>query len=64
MWAIEFNNKLIGLVCGSEINENIKSICIGYCITKSYWNIGIATEASKALINYFFNIGFNSIFLS
>jgi ribosomal-protein-alanine N-acetyltransferase len=62
MWAIEFNNKLIGLVCGNEINESIKSICIGYCITKSCWNIGITTEASKALINYFFNIGFNRVF--
>jgi ribosomal-protein-alanine N-acetyltransferase len=62
MWTIIFENKLVGLVCGNEINENIKSICIGYCITKSYWNKGIATEASKALIIYFFNMGFNRVF--
>jgi ribosomal-protein-alanine N-acetyltransferase len=62
MWAVIFENELIGLICGNEINETIKSICIGYCITRSCWNRGIATEASKALINYFFNIGFNRIF--
>lgn len=62
MWAVVFENELIGLVCGNEINEDIKSICIGYCITKSCWNKGIATEASKALIKYFFDIGFNRVF--
>lgn len=62
MWAGAFENEVIGLVCGNEINENIKSICIGYCITKSCWNKGIATEASKALIKYFFDIGFNRVF--
>jgi [ribosomal protein S5]-alanine N-acetyltransferase len=62
MWAVVFENKLTGLVCGNEINEDIKSICIGYCITGSCWNKGIATEASKAIIQYFFNIGFNRVF--
>lgn len=62
MWAVIYENELIGLVCGNEINKDIKSICIGYCLTKSCWNKGIATEASKALINYFFEIGFNRVF--
>jgi [ribosomal protein S5]-alanine N-acetyltransferase len=62
MWAVVYENELIGLVCGNEINEDIKSICIGYCIAKPYWNKGIATEASKALIKYFFDIGFNRVF--
>ncbi|HEY5563109.1 MAG TPA: GNAT family N-acetyltransferase [Clostridiaceae bacterium] len=62
MWAVIYENELIGLVCGNEINEDIKSICIGYCITKSCWSKGIATEASKALIEYFFDIGFNRVF--
>ena len=35
MWAVVFGNELIGLACGNEINESIKSICIGYCITKA-----------------------------
>jgi ribosomal-protein-alanine N-acetyltransferase len=62
MWALVYENELIGLVCGNEINEDIKGICIGYCITKSCWNKGIATEASKAIIKYFFDIGFNRVF--
>jgi ribosomal-protein-alanine N-acetyltransferase len=62
MWAVVFENELIGLVCGNEINEDIRSICIGYCITKPCWNKGFATEASKALIAYFFDLGFNRVF--
>ena len=62
MWAVVFQNELIGLVCGNEINEDIRSICIGYCLTKSCWNNGFATEASNALIKYFFDIGFNRVF--
>lgn len=62
MWGIIFNNELIGYICGNEINEEIKSICIGYCITKSCWNKGITTEATIAVINYFFSLGFNRVF--
>lgn len=62
MWGIVFEDRLIGYICGNEINAEIKSICIGYCITKSCWNKGIATEAAKAVINYFFSLGFNRIF--
>jgi ribosomal-protein-alanine N-acetyltransferase len=62
MWAVGFNNELIGLVCGNELNDEFKRICIGYCLTKSCWNKGIATEASKTLIKLFFDIGFNRVF--
>ncbi len=62
MWAIVYGGNLIGYICGNEINEDIKSVCIGYCITKSCWNRGIATEAARAVIRYFFSIGFNRIF--
>lgn len=62
MWGIVFEGKVIGYICGNEINEDIKSICIGYCITKPCWNKGITTEATKAVINYFFSLGFNRIF--
>ena len=53
MWAVVFDNELVGFGCGNEINEDIKSICIGYCLSRSFWNRGIATEAC-ALIRYFF----------
>ncbi len=62
MWAVIFGSELTGLVCGNEISEDIMSVCIGYCLGRSYWNKGIATEASKALIRYFFNAGFNRVF--
>ncbi len=62
MWGIVFEKELIGFCCGNEINEDIKSICIGYGIKKPYWNRGITTEATRALIDYFFHIGFNRIF--
>ena len=62
MWAVVLDGELIGLVCGNEINEDIRSICVGYCLTKSRWNQGIATEAGKALIKYFFGVGFNRVF--
>ncbi|MDF2485651.1 MAG: family N-acetyltransferase, partial [Herbinix sp.] len=62
MWGIIFEDNLIGYICGNEINEEIRSICVGYCITKSYWNKGITTEATQAVINYFFSMGFNRVF--
>lgn len=62
MWGIVFDGELIGFCTGNEINEDIRSICIGYAIKEKYWNRGITTEAVKALIDYFFNIGFNRVF--
>lgn len=62
MWGIVFEDELIGYICGNELNTEIKSICIGYCITQSCWNKGITTEATTAVINYFFYLGFNRVF--
>ena len=62
MWGIIFENELVGFCCGNEINEEIRSICIGYGLKKQHWNKGIATEATQALIRYFFEIGFNRVF--
>lgn len=62
MWGIVYQDELIGYICGNEINEEIKSICIGYCIKKAYWNRNITTEATKAVIDYFFDVGFNRVF--
>jgi ribosomal-protein-alanine N-acetyltransferase len=62
MWGIVYESSLIGFICGNEMNEEIKSICIGYCITKSCCNKGITTEAAKTVIDFFFSLGFNRIF--
>ena len=37
---------------------------IGYCLSKKYWNRGLMTEACKAFIEYFFNIGFKKVFIN
>ena len=62
MWGIVFENELIGFICGNEMNEEIRSICLGYGIAKPCWNKGITTEAAKAVIRYFFSIRFNRVF--
>ena len=62
MWGIVFEGKLIGYICGNEINKVIRSICVGYCITKVHWNKGIATEATNTIIRFFISMGFNRIF--
>ena len=62
MWGIVFADELVGFCCGNEINEEIRSICIGYGLKKQHWNQDIATEATRALIDYFFTIGFNRVF--
>ena len=62
MWGIVYQDELVGYCCGNEMNEDIKSICIGYALKKHCWNLGIATEATRALIDTFFQIGFNRVF--
>lgn len=63
-WGIEL--KEIGQVIGSI---GVTDLChkdnrceIGYCISKSYWNKGITTEALKAVIRFLFSeVGVNRI---
>ena len=54
-WAIELKttNEVIGSIAAVHINYNYSNVEIGYCIGKKYWNNGYATEALKALIQYF-----------
>lgn len=62
MWAIELDGELAGYVCANELNLEIRSACIGYCITRSHWGQGIATEAARAVTWYLFQMGFNRVF--
>jgi [ribosomal protein S5]-alanine N-acetyltransferase len=56
-WAIVYknNNQAIGSISVVSIDETIEAMEIGYCIGYDYWNMGITTEAFKALISYLFD---------
>jgi len=56
VWAIveKASRKLIGH-CGLNCLPNSPDIEIIYRLDQNYWNQGIATEATKAAINYGFN---------
>lgn len=63
-WAIEL--KEIGQVIGSigavNINNEVESIQVGYCIGSKWWHKGIMSEAFKEVIRFFMeNVGVNRI---
>lgn len=63
-WVIEVKeeSKIIGSILAFRVNELNFSCEVGYCISSKYWNKGITTEATKAVIEYLFKeIGFNRI---
>ena len=62
MWAVELKStgEAIGCVgflpadcCNLEIGENEAEV--GYWIGKPYWNMGICTEAIRAVVDHCFN---------
>jgi len=53
-WAIEMDGKILGDVTVCEICENTDLCGIGYCLGYSYWGKGIATEATKAVVEFLF----------
>lgn len=56
-WAItldEDEGNCIGGIGISDINEEKCSGEIGYCLSKEYWNQGIATESLKMCLDYLF----------
>lgn len=55
MWAIihKDNSKFTGR-CGLCFLDNTPEIELGYTLDKPYWNMGLATEASLAILKYGF----------
>jgi len=55
MWAVmhKDSGKMIGR-CGLGLLENTPEVELGYVFDKSYWNMGLATEASQATLKYGF----------
>lgn len=61
-WAIEFNGEVIGKISSNYISKRNNECNIGYTIGSKFWNKGFATEATKAVINFFFEeVGVNKI---
>lgn len=64
-WAIVFkeNKQVIGSISISGINNCLKTCNVGYTLGRGYWNIGIATEVLKAVINFMVNtVGIQKIY--
>ncbi|MFN6569847.1 GNAT family N-acetyltransferase [Dendronalium sp. ChiSLP03b] len=55
MWAVihKDSDKMIGR-CGLGFLENTPEVELGYVFDKSYWQMGLATEASIATLKYGF----------
>ena len=57
VWAVVYkpNQKLIGH-CGFKFLENTPEVQIGYLLLKSFWGIGLGTEAASAALRYGFEV--------
>jgi RimJ/RimL family protein N-acetyltransferase len=55
MWAVKHKEtgKMIGR-CGLGFLENTPEVELGYVFDKSYWNMGMGTEASQATLKFGF----------
>lgn len=64
-WAIVLKEtgETIGSIGMVDVDEENRSVAVGYCMLPSYWGKGIMTEALKRVIRYGFEeIQFNRIF--
>lgn len=64
-WAIvlkENGSEPIGCIGANSCNDNTRTVHIGYCIGKEWWNKGITSEALKCVIDFFINkVGMNRV---
>ncbi|NLY77117.1 MAG: GNAT family N-acetyltransferase [Tissierellia bacterium] len=58
VWAIVYkdNNRVIGSIGlhNDSKRANEKARMVGYALSEDYWGLGLATEATKAIIEYGF----------
>lgn len=53
-WAIVFNGEAIGTINLHNLAKRSERCELGYCIGSKWWNRGIVTEATKAVIAFAF----------
>lgn len=64
-WLIEYGGTPIGNISAVLVSDKHEYACIGYCIGKAFWGLGLTTEATKAVIDYLFRrVGINRIEIS
>ena len=57
-WAIvlkENGEDPIGSIGAVNMNEDVSSVHIGYCLGRPWWHRGIMSEALAAIMDFFFN---------
>ncbi len=59
-WGVEYQGKMIGTCGFSVFDIPNNSAQVGYVLSADYWNMGIASEATKRVIEY----GFDTLELS
>lgn len=63
-WAIvpKDYGKVVESISVNEFSNDLLRCEIGYCMSKSYWNMGIMTEALKDVIKFLINqVGFERV---
>ena len=55
-WGVEFEGKMIGTCGFSAFNLANNSAEVGYVLSANYWNMGMATEATKRVLEYGFEV--------
>ncbi len=64
-WAIVLKTmspEPIGSIAVVSCNEDLNSAEIGYCLGRRWWNMGIATEALQAVMDFLFDaVGVNRV---
>ena len=61
-WAIVFENKVIGNIVATNVEEQCFRCHFGWQLDVPYWNKGIMTEAAKAAVDFLFDtVGFDRL---
>lgn len=54
-WAMEFEGQVIGNISVVRISDKSEYAELGYCMSRKYWNKGLMTEATRAVIDFLFS---------
>lgn len=64
-WVIEYDKKAIGNISVVKLSDKCEYAELGYVLGYDYWNKGIMSEASRAVIEFLFSeIGVNRVGIS